>query len=72
VENNEETEEVPQVPFLLSVNQNACDLLPEHENIIMVNADAMSSISWLWLVSPEKPLQKPIEKEADDRSVGML
>jgi hypothetical protein len=56
----------------LSVNQNACDLLPEHENIIMVNADAMSSISWLWLVSPEKPLKKPIEKEADDRIVGML
>jgi hypothetical protein len=66
VANNEETEEVPQVPFLLSVNQNACDTFPEHENIIMVNADAMSTISWLWLVSPEKPLTKPIEKEADD------
>jgi hypothetical protein len=47
VENKEKREEVRQVPFLLSVNPNACDALPEHESIIMVNADAMSSVSWL-------------------------
>jgi hypothetical protein len=42
-----------EVPLLLSVNQAACPTFPKHGNIVMVNADAMSSISWLWLISPK-------------------
>jgi hypothetical protein len=49
------SKEPQKVQFLLSVNQEARKTLPNHQTIVMVNADAMSSISWLWLISPQKP-----------------
>ncbi|CUG92571.1 Bodo-specific multi-copy gene family, putative [Bodo saltans] len=48
-----------KVRLLLSVNEDARDVIKGHEDdILMINADEMSSISWLGLVSPTKKKRK--------------
>ncbi|CUG92542.1 Bodo-specific multi-copy gene family, putative, partial [Bodo saltans] len=43
-----------KVRLLLSVNEDSRDVIEGHEDdILMINADEMSSISWLGLVSPK-------------------
>ncbi|CUE63872.1 Bodo-specific multi-copy gene family, putative [Bodo saltans] len=45
--------------ILLSVNQEDCNPMKKHINrIVMVNASAMSSISWLWLISSQTPKKR--------------
>ncbi|CUG92546.1 Bodo-specific multi-copy gene family, putative [Bodo saltans] len=43
-----------RVQILLSVNEDSRDVIKGHaDDILMINADEMSSISWLVLVSPK-------------------
>ncbi|CUE63621.1 Bodo-specific multi-copy gene family, putative, partial [Bodo saltans] len=44
-----------KMPILISVNQRRCAVKRGlSKKIVMVNADAMSSISWLWLIASQK------------------
>ncbi|CUG88210.1 Bodo-specific multi-copy gene family, putative [Bodo saltans] len=54
--------------ILLSVNQQRCNTMKKHINrIVMVDASAMSSISWLWLISRRHKNRKRSKKQASKK-----